>query len=94
MSLALERPEQTPAERIESRSPARLRSLGEPVAAPTAADEPAEPLADEAELVMTVLAELNAAHADRNTPERRNALMAVCRLAKQGSAHLWSEHFR
>ncbi|XP_043193990.1 CLIP-associating protein 1-B-like isoform X16 [Amphibalanus amphitrite] len=95
MSLALERTELSSAERTESRSPARLRALGEPAAAPPpAADEPAEPLADEAELVMTVLAELNASHGDRNTPERRNALLAVCRLAKQGSAQLWSEHFR
>ena len=88
MSLALERPD-LPSERPEqSRSPARLRAVGEPA---RSAEEP-EPLPEEAELVMTVLAELSAVQAE--PAERRGALLAVCRLAKQGSPHLWTEHFR
>ncbi|XP_037092973.1 CLIP-associating protein 1-like isoform X3 [Pollicipes pollicipes] len=89
MSLALDRAE--PERRDETRSPARPRAVGEAAAA----DElPAEPLGDEHELVMAVLAELNAVQPDRCTPERRAALLSVCRLAKLGSAQLWSEHFR
>lgn len=97
MSLALERMELgggVPAvDAGDGRSPARGRPEPERPPAPTTPAD--EPLGDEAALVLSVLAELNAAApAGAASAERRAALVSVCRLAKLGSAALWSEHFR
>ncbi|XP_037090623.1 CLIP-associating protein 1-like [Pollicipes pollicipes] len=69
-----------------------LERRGSPAGRPPAAGEPP---ADEQALVASVRAELNVERPpEPAAPERRAALITVCRLAKLGSERLWSEHFR